>query len=80
MLLNHSTHSGYVAIIIDFTPILPARQVSYNTRWTDFSPVTVQYPLNLPRIYTEKAKKFVKICGIRGKKESEPGVSTVTLP
>jgi len=36
--------------------------------------------LNLPRIariYTEKAKKFVKIRVIRGKKESEAGVSRV---
>ncbi len=42
--------------------------------------VTVQHPLNLPRIaqiYTKKAKKIVKIRVIRGKKEIEAGVSRV---
>jgi len=42
--------------------------------------VTVQHLLNLPRIariYTKKAKKLVKIRGIRGKKEIEAGVSRV---
>jgi len=42
--------------------------------------VTVQHLLNLPQIaqiYTEKAKKFVKIRGIRGRKELGAGVSRV---
>ena len=42
--------------------------------------VTVQHPLNLPqiaRIYTEKAKTFVRIRGICGKKECEASVSRV---